>query len=263
MSILDRVIDHAKYVQTHIAPNSHHIMTVLIGSQNYLLHTENSDIDTFSFILPPLEDIIFNRPLISHEVEIEDGKCVIKDIRLLCDLLRKPSPNSVECVCSHYTYYSPKYSAILHEYLDHRDSLFLLCHANYTNMLNAIVGTAHGFPNRNMSIGKKYSHILRLNDMYDSYLSNDCAPYRYLLLTPENTEIARIAKTCEITDITSAFYEEATCTAIKALEKKHESFSLSSTQRKIETQAQECINNFQRQIFEIYLRENHYFKQEV
>ena len=89
---------HAQKIKQVIEKfGAQHFMTVLIGSQNYGLDSKDSDIDTFSFVMPSLNDLITGKPPLSFEMDTDDGKCSVKDYRLAFNLLRKPSPNSVEC----------------------------------------------------------------------------------------------------------------------------------------------------------------------
>ena len=57
------------------------VMTSLVGSQNYDLDNDNSDIDTFSFIYPPLSDLSLAREPYAGMFELKDGHCEVKDIK--------------------------------------------------------------------------------------------------------------------------------------------------------------------------------------
>jgi len=158
------------------------VMTVLIGSQNYGLDTENSDIDTFSFILPSATDLAVAAAPKSGEFEVEDGKCMYKDIRLALNLLKKTSPNSVECFLGKYRYYNPVYADILEKYLDNETILNYMIHCNYSHMLYAMAGMAHQLTKRNMPAGKRYSHALRLYSMSDTFFDSIQSGYLLELL---------------------------------------------------------------------------------
>ena len=111
------------------------VMTVLIGSQNYGLDTENSDIDTFTFVIPSLFSLAINKKEFRGEFEVKDGKCMYKDLRDALNLLKKTSPNSLECFTSHYVYYNPKYEPILRAYFDNPLTVYYMTHCNYSHML--------------------------------------------------------------------------------------------------------------------------------
>lgn len=141
------------------------VMTSLIGSQNYDLDDEKSDIDTFTFFFPKVEDLMFATEPRTYEFEMLDGKCYVKDIRVAFNLLKNTSPNSVEYFISKYKVYEPAFKNILQHYLNNNELLYPMIHCNYKHMLEAIAGMAHQLTKRNMSYGKQYAHALRLMDM--------------------------------------------------------------------------------------------------
>lgn len=225
------------------------VMSVLIGSQNYHLDSNESDVDVYSFIFPKYENFIKDTKLINFEHEFEDGsKIVAKDVRLIFNLLRKPSPNSIECFTSHYKIYNPLFKEVLKFYLDDDYTLYYLTHANYTNMVNAIAGCAHGVHGRNMSVGKQYSHILRLHDMLIRYLNSKYKPYEYLELDPANLHLALAAKfnllsvgerSCKnLSNTLSVFAKHFTPTVMEKVR---------------EEVANKLIDDFQLELTEIYL----------
>lgn len=171
------------------------IFTALIGSQNYGLATENSDIDTYSFILPSYDDFLLNKEPKSYEIECEDGsKACVKDIRLLFKLLKKPSPNSIECILSKYIIYNQDYEKVLKFYLDTDICLYAMVHCNKNNFFDSVAGTIRGLHGRNMSIGKKYSHVIRLVSLVDKYINKKEDIHDYLLVDNNRLPIAYTAK---------------------------------------------------------------------
>lgn len=162
------------------------VMTVLVGSQNYGLATENSDYDTFTFILPKIDDIATLKDPISKTHEDEYGHINIKDIRLALNLLKKTSPNSVECFASKYYVVEPGFADLIEVA---RDPILLRCDTHH--MMSAIGGMAHQLTKRNMSPGKRLSHILRMHCMVYNYfdLNKDI-----LSMTEEEQKLAMKAK---------------------------------------------------------------------
>ena len=162
------------------------IMTVLVGSQNYGLATEKSDYDTFTFILPKAEDIATLKDPVSTTCEDENGHINIKDIRLALNLLKKTNPNSVECFAS-------KYYIVEHEFEDlieaTRAPVLLRC--DTLHMMSAIGGMARQLTKRNMSPGKRLSHILRMHCMVYNYFD---IKKDILFLTEEEQKLAMKAK---------------------------------------------------------------------
>lgn len=259
--ILKKVENHATQVKNFIHdPGYQHIMTVLVGSQNYNLDSENSDIDTYSFVAPKIEDLIYGKEPISKEYNVEDGKCVVKDIRLGLNLLRKPSPNSVECFVSKYKYYEPAYEKILKYFLENEVVLRVLVHANFKNMINAIAGTAFGLHGRNMTEGKKYSHCLRLEEMMARYLNWNISPFLYLDLSEETLSRARAAK-FEKSNLTNEYMKEQCDIIAKILVDKAQLFIPSEGQKMYESFSLTLIDSFEQVLFDKYLKLNGYKKE--
>jgi len=256
--ILKRVENHATQVKHFIHdPGYQHIMTVLVGSQNYNLDSENSDIDTYSFIAPKIEDLIYGKEPISKEYDVEDGKCVVKDIRLGLNLLRKPSPNSVECFASDYKYCEPAYNDILQLYLN--EAIQLMIHSNYKNMVDAIAGTARGLHGRNMTEGKKFAHCLRLREMYKRYLDLHYTPYELLKLCTEDLILACKAK-FDTSETSNQYYKEESLKIALTLTEQANMFKPTETMDFTEKLGQKYINEFQTELFNRYLKENGYEK---
>lgn len=161
------------------------IMTVLVGSQNYGLATENSDYDTFTFILPKIDDIATLKDPVSKTHEDEYGHINIKDVRLALNLLKKTSPNSVECFASKYYIVEPGFDLIERA----RAPLLLRCDTHH--MMAAIGGMAHQLAKRYMSSGKRLSHILRMYCMVYNYFD---IKKDILSLTEEELKLAMKAK---------------------------------------------------------------------
>lgn len=146
------------------------VMTVLCGSQNYGLDTADSDYDTYTFVLPTMADLALLNEPVSTLDEDKYGHINIKDIRLALNLLKKTSPNSVEWFATRYRIIEPVYRGLIETYITPET---LRC--NTSNMMHAIRGMAHQLTMRNMSPGKRYSHLIRLECMVDNYydLSSD------------------------------------------------------------------------------------------
>ena len=225
------------------------VMSMLIGSQNYHLESNTSDVDVYSFIFPKYKNFIKDTKLINFEHEFEDGsKIMVKDVRLIFNLLRKPSPNSIECFTSHYKILNPLFEKTLNFYLEDDYTLYYLTHANYTNMVNAIAGCAQGVHGRNMTLGKKYSHILRLHDMLVRYLDRKYRPYEYLELDPINLHVALAAK-FNLLPVT----EQSCKNLSNALSMFAKNFNPTIAEKTREEVANKLIDDFQLELTEIYL----------
>jgi len=250
MDIMQAVKAHHEFIKAH---GHEVVMTMLIGSQNYLLDNANSDIDTFTFILPSERDLYLGREPMSGEIEVEDGKCMYKDIRLALNLLKKTSPNSLECFTSKYRYYEPKYASILTKYLDNENTLNKMVHCNYEHMLYAMAGMAHQLTKRNMPAGKRYSHALRLYSMKDNFL--DFVETNQLLkLLPRDYEKALHAKrdTLESHD---AYYNNGCVSIANILDDCRDKFKKTPIQHAIEVEGLKLIEEMQQELMHYYMKE--------
>lgn len=228
------------------------VMTVLIESQNYRLDNDNSDYDTFTFILPSERDLYLGHDPISGEVEVADGKCMYKDIRLALNLLKKTSPNSLECFVSKFHYYEPKYASILTKYLDNENTLNKMSHCNYEHMLYAMAGMAHQLTKRNMSAGKRYSHALRLYSMKDNFL-NFTDTFQLLKLLPRDYQEALHAKR-ETMESHDAYYNDGCASIANILDDCRDNFKKTPIQQAIEVEGLKLIEEMQQELMHYYIK---------
>ena len=228
------------------------VFTSLIGSQNYDLDDENSDIDTFSFVFPPLGDLAAAKEPISGLIELKDGHCEIKDIRIALNLLKKASPNSVEYFTSKYKIYNPIFEKVLTEYIDDNTRLWNMIHCNYIHMLFAIAGMGHQLTKRHMPAGKRFSHALRLDDMYYHFMNSPNAQAVIELRAGGDTELALIAKR----DKNNTEEYEQQCEQIASkLDSYKDNFILTEEHIKIQQYGLSLIDTLQWKLFKKYLEE--------
>jgi predicted nucleotidyltransferase len=228
------------------------VMTSLVGSQNYDLDHENSDIDTFSLVYPPLQDLANAKEPYAGMFEAEDGHCEIKDIRLALNLLRKASPNSVEYFTSKYKIYNPLFEDILKEYLDDNTKLWNMVHCNYSHMLYSMAGMARQLLKRNMPAGKRFSHALRLDNMYYHFMNSANAGAILDLKMNGDRDLALMAKR----DTEEAEEYMAMCENIaNKLERYRAEFKLNEQQETIQQYGLALIDSFQWKLFKKYLME--------
>lgn len=249
MDIMEAVKRHHQWVKDK---GYETVMTVLIGSNNYNLDTPESDIDTFTFVLPSEEDLAFACEPDSGEFEVEDGKCMYKDIRLALNLLKKTSPNSVECFVGTYKYYEPKYTTILEKYLDNEYILNKMVHCNYSHMLYAMAGMAHQLTKRNMPAGKRYSHTLRLYSMKDNFL-NFTDTSQLLKLLPRDYQEALHAKR-DTLESHNAYYNDGCESIANLLDDCRNEFKKTAIQQAIETEGKQLIELMQYELMHYYIK---------
>jgi predicted nucleotidyltransferase len=232
------------------------LWTSLIGSQNYGLEGADSDCDTISVVLPSYLDFISNVPSISFEQEVADGKVIVKDFRLIMNLLRKTSPNSVEPFASHYQVFEPEY-ADLEDAFFQDETLFYLTHANYRNMINAIMGCAYGLHGRNMSFGKKLAHVIRLINMEKQFLSDTPTDILGFYWEVDRT-YARIIKFESEEETSDEFHQKLYERLLDVLKEEVSMFEPTQEQRSIEYTAKCTINRLQFEVTKIYLKNNNF-----
>lgn len=230
------------------------VMTSLVGSQNYDLDHEGSDVDTFSLVYPPLSDLAQAKEPYAGMFEFEGGHCEVKDIRLALNLLKKASPNSVEYFTSKYKVYNPVFEEVLKEYLDDNAKLWHMVHCNYEHMLYAMAGMAHQLTKRNMSAGKRFAHALRLDDMYYHFMNSPNASAVLELRMGGDRELALAAKlnTDKEKDLE---YDDQTEQIANRMDRYKESFVKNKTVELVEEKGMALINSFQWKLFKKYLRE--------
>lgn len=249
MNILTNVYaHHMKVKERGYEP----VFTVLIESQNYKLDGADSDIDTFTFIFPSAEDLAFAREPKNGEFEVENGKCMYKDIRLALNLLKKTSPNSVEYFLGKYRYYEPTYSLIVKKYLEDQSCFNFMAHCDYRHMLYAIAGMTHQLTKRNMPAGKRLSHALRLRSMADVF--TESLDVTHLLeLSPQAYEQAYKAK-CDKSNALEDYYNTQCDIIANLLDKRKEEFELSEFNVNVQEKGLQYIEDFQKELMQYYFK---------
>ena len=226
------------------------VFTSLIGSQNYRLDDESSDIDTFSLILPPFEDIAFAREPISSEFEVEDGKCMYKDIRLALNLLKKASPNSTEMFASLFIYINPEFGDVVGQYM-RESNLNKMLHSNYSHMLYSCIGMAYQLVKRNMPAGKRYAHALRLLELVKNYCAY--SPSFHLFWLPESVRHEALAAKRNMLEKKDEWYNTQCISIAEQLEGYEEVFEMTNEQETIEKEGKALIEEFQINLMKKYL----------
>lgn len=233
----------------------HVVMTSLVGSQNYNLDTENSDIDTYSFILPSLEDLALNKPAKAGIIFAEDGHCNFKDIRVALNLLRKTSPNSIEYFASKYKVYNPLYKDIFDDYVEYEPTLWSMIHCNYKHMLDAIAGMAHQLTERNMPAGKRFSHALRLDDMVYNFFNEEDNVNAILELRPGGGRDIALQAKLDTNPANDNYYNVECQKIAKKLANYAEKWKAGQFEEAEEKEGIVCIDELQMAILKKYLME--------
>jgi len=256
-AILSAVKAHHEKVRTELKKHeiNNLVMTVLIGSQNYDLDDKQSDIDTFTFFFPKIDDLMTAADVNSFEFEMPDGKCYVKDVRTALNLLKKTSPNSVEYLTSKYKYYDSNFEDILKHYINNNDYLYPMVHCNYKHMLMAIAGMAHQLSKRNMPAGKSYAHALRLVDMKYHFLESINAESVLELRAGGSIELLTQIKR-DTNKENEIVYTEQTDEIAHQLQQFAEEYELSDKEKEIEITGKLLIYSIQEDLFKRYIALN-------
>ena len=225
----------------------HVVMTSLVGSQNYGLDHEGSDIDTYSLILPSVDSLAQAEGPLAGIVFAPDGHCNFKDFREALNLLIKTSPNSIEYFASKYMVFNPEYEDILGEYLQ-SPKLYDMLHCNHKHMLYAIAGMAHQLEKRNMPAGKRFSHAMRLNDMVGNFLAEKEANVDILGMSHYARQAALEAK-LDRDPTNDDFYNRQCAVIAKKMDDIRDKFELSMMQSAREYKGMKEIRDLQKVIF--------------
>ena len=106
--VMKRVREHYKKMYDEFGDRL--VGVFLIGSQNYELDTEDSDVDTIAIVMPSISEITFLSPPYSTTIVVENEEhIVIKDLRLVRYELHKGSPNMLEILFTDYYVLNPNW----------------------------------------------------------------------------------------------------------------------------------------------------------
>ena len=104
--VMERVREHYKKMYDNFGNKL--VGVFLIGSQNYELDIETSDVDTIAVVMPSISEIAFLSPPYSTTTILENEEhIVIKDLRLVRYELHKGSPNMLEILFTDYYVLNP------------------------------------------------------------------------------------------------------------------------------------------------------------
>jgi predicted nucleotidyltransferase len=182
--IMERVREHYNEALEHF-PEDRIVGIILQGSQNYLLDTEHSDIDTKLIITPTFEDIAMNRqPISTTYVRADNSHTDWKDIRLMLKTFRSCNLNFLEILFSPYCIINPLYAEEWNRLIQDNELI-----ANYDpcRAVKTMRGLAHrkheqmehDSPSHHDDIDKygyspkEFHHLLRIEEYIERYISGE------------------------------------------------------------------------------------------
>lgn len=114
--------------------------TMMYGSQNYGLATEDSDVDTKSMIIPTLRDVILGKEMVSRDLVLPDGSLDnVKDYRAMFKNYLKGNINFVETLYTDFYLVHPAYMDFFDELRKYRD---LIANCQPTKLVHMAGGMA-------------------------------------------------------------------------------------------------------------------------
>lgn len=167
----------------------------LYGSQNYNLDYEGSDIDLKAIVIPSINDIVFNNKPISTTIDIPDGLCDIKDIRLMVQSWRKQNVNFMELLFTEYSYVNPLFYEFFRPLLAARETIVRYNEKRAVDCLRGFVyekyyrlfkdtPSQHDEVTKYGYAAKQLVHMERLASLLEHYMKRE--PYmECLMVSPE------------------------------------------------------------------------------
>lgn len=204
-SIDERIKEHYNIALKLGESNNFEVLGIFLqGSQNYLLDYENSDIDSRAIILPSIESILLNKPLISTTYVCDNNEHIdLKDIRLMFDCFRKQNINFLEIMFSKYQIINNSYSSLFSRIIENRELI-----ARYDNYaaINCMAGMAMEkyvaleriYPSTKEKIEKfgydpkQLHHILRLKEFLKRYIAGE--PFEECLISKNRFYLVNIKR---------------------------------------------------------------------
>ena len=172
------------------------------GSMNYGLDYEGSDIDTKCFLVPTLEDIIFNRkPISTTHIRANEEHIDFKDIRLFLTTVRKQNLNFMEILFTKYKIVNPTYEPMWNRLIENNEQI---ARYNPVGAVKTMKGIAmekyhameHRYPSKVDLIdtwgydGKQLSHLMRVEEYLTRYINGE--PYADCLITKHPEKLKEI-----------------------------------------------------------------------
>lgn len=155
------------------------------GSMNYGLDYEGSDIDTKCFLVPTLEDIIFNKkPISTTHIRANEEHIDFKDIRLFLTTVRKQNLNFMEILFTKYKIVNPTYEPMWNRLIENNEQI---ARYNPVGAVKTMKGIAmekyhameHRYPSKIDIIdkwgydGKQLSHLVRVREYLTRYIEGE------------------------------------------------------------------------------------------
>ena len=182
--IMDKIQEHYQEA-LKLYPADRIIGIFCQGSQNYGLDYEGSDIDTKCFLVPTLEDIIFNKkPISTTHIRANEEHIDFKDIRLFLTTVRKQNLNFMEILFTKYKIVNPTYEPMWNRLIENNEQI---ARYNPVGAVKTMKGIAlekyhameHRYPSKVDIIdkwgydGKQLHHLFRVREYLQRYIEGE------------------------------------------------------------------------------------------
>ncbi len=157
-----------------------------VGSMNYNLFDDDSDVDTKLLTFPSLRDLAFETEdsrtdIIANPLTGKDEQCDVKDVRRYFKIMKKANINFLEILASDYYIVNPLYEDYWNELRAHTDDI---CDSVSDKLVRSSIGMMYqkakhlrnGTPSTQQRIdehgydSKQLLHIKRLNRFVDAFV---------------------------------------------------------------------------------------------
>lgn len=175
------------------------VMLALVGSQNYNLATETSDMDTKLTLLPSVEDIISNKPAVSTtHIRENDEHIDFKDLRLMFPTLLKQNVNYLEQLFASQYIINQEYEKEIEELRELREEVARFCPHKCVMTMYGIAMNKQGrvfreLPGKEGDIymygynPKELLQLLRIEEFMERYINGE--PFADCLVTKQREKL--------------------------------------------------------------------------
>jgi predicted nucleotidyltransferase len=164
-----------------------------VGSMNYGLFTENSDVDSIAIYVPSASEGFFNPHPYSKEFVIDGEHCTVRDIRLILDNWQnKPGIETLQILTTRCYLFNSKYEDVWNYILERKD---LIGKANLNKLIHATYWAHDQYYHRYFfkPSNKLYANTLRLENSFYYLMSNPTSFSLYEFINHNNLR-SRVVK---------------------------------------------------------------------
>ena len=118
----EMIIKHYESARKFIGNEDNLFATCLCGSQNYGLHTKDSDVDSKTFVIPTLEELVsYSKVSVTILGDESGGYNEVKHLGLALDQMMNSGINFLEVLYTDHYFYNPMYAKQFFELRRNRD----------------------------------------------------------------------------------------------------------------------------------------------